>query len=104
MKGAYLGPDYTNQEIELILDNKNINSVHGNLENGLTKHMPYDLIFVNGCLLEKPQNLLNQLDINGNLVCIEKLGENLKKIVRYESKNKLIQRKEFSIVNAPILL
>jgi len=38
------------------------------------------------------------------LVCIESIDFNIKKIVQYFKKSKILERKEYYIVNAPLLL
>ena len=66
--------------------------------------MPYDLIFINGCLNESPKVFLSQLESIGRLVCIENTNFNIKKIVQYFKNNNILERKEYYIVNAPLLL
>ena len=85
------------------IDLPNIKSVFGSLDLGHKEQMPYDLIFVNGCLKESPIKLLDQLDEKGILVCIEMNVHNIKKIVKYKKKNGTNYRKEFFMVNAPLL-
>ena len=84
-------------------DSSNIKSVIGNFEDGYDELKPYDLIFINGCLKKTPIKLLDQLDENGILVCIELNPYNIKKIVKYKIKNGIISRKEFFMVNVPLL-
>lgn len=83
---------------------ENVKSVNGKLNNGYKNLMPYDLIFINGCLSESPKFFLDQLDSVGRLVCIESIDFNIKKIVQYFKKSKILERKEYYIVNAPLLL
>ena len=83
---------------------ENVKSVNGKLNNGYKNSMPYDLIFINGCLSESPKIFLDQLDSVGRLVCIESIDFNIKKIVQYFKKSKILERKEYYIVNAPLLL
>ena len=83
---------------------ENVKSVNEKLNNGYKNSMPYDLIFINGCLSESPKIFLDQLDSVGRLVCIESIDFNIKKIVQYFKKNKILERKEYYIVNAPLLL
>ena len=83
---------------------ENVKSVNEKLNNGYKNSMPYDLIFINGCLSESPKIFLNQLDSVGRLVCIESIDFNIKKIVQYFKKSKILERKEYYIVNAPLLL
>ena len=83
---------------------ENVKSVNEKLNNGYKNSMPYDLIFVNGCLSESPKIFLDQLDSVGRLVCIESIDFNIKKIVQYFKKSKILERKEYYIVNAPLLL
>ncbi len=85
-------------------DIKNIDCIMGELANGFLDEKPYDLIFVNGCLEKYPNLLIDQLNkYNGTLLTIEKKNNYLKKIVKYLKKGKLIERKEYSQVSAPIL-
>ena len=74
------------------------------LNNAYKNSMPYDLIFINGCLSESPKIFLDQLDSVGRLVCIESIDFNIKKIFQYFKKSKILERKEYYIVNAPLLL
>ena len=83
---------------------ENVKSVNEKLNNGYKNSMPYDLIFINGCLSESPKIFLEQLDSVGRLVCIESIDFNIKKIVQYFKKSKILERKEYYIVNAPLLL
>ena len=83
---------------------ENVKSVNEKLNNGYKNSMPYDLIFINGCLNESPKIFLEQLDSIGRLVCIESIDFNIKKIVQYFKKSKILERKEYYIVNAPLLL
>ena len=83
---------------------ENVKSVNEKLNNGYKNSMPYDLIFINGCLSESPKIFLDQLDSVGRLVSIESIDFNIKKIVQYFKKNKILERKEYYIVNAPLLL
>jgi len=83
---------------------ENVKSVNEKLNNGYKNSMPYDLIFINGCLSESPKFFLDQLGSVGRLVCIESIDFNIKKIAQYFKKNKILERKEYYIVNAPLLL
>ena len=83
---------------------ENVKSVNEKLNNGYKNSMPYDLIFINGCLSESPKIFLDQLDNVGRLVCIESIDFNIKKIVQYFKKSKILERKEYYIVNVPLLL
>ena len=83
---------------------ENVKSVNEKLNNGYKNSMPYDLIFINGSLSESPKIFLDQLDSVGRLVCIESIDFNIKKIVQYFKKSKILERKEYYIVNAPLLL
>ena len=83
---------------------ENVKSVNEKLNNGYKNSMPYDLIFINGCLCESPKIFLDQLDSVGRLVCIESIDFNIKKIVQYFKKSKILELKEYYIVNAPLLL
>tara|TARA_B100001079_G_scaffold184936_1_gene159227 strand:- start:1034 stop:1657 length:624 start_codon:yes stop_codon:yes gene_type:complete len=83
---------------------ENVKSVNEKLNNGYKNSMPYELIFINGCLSESPKIFLDQLDSVGRLVCIESIDFNIKKIVQYFKKSKILERKEYYIVNAPLLL
>ena len=83
---------------------ENVKSVNEKLNNGYKNLMPYDLIFINGCLSESPKIFLDQLDSVGRLVSIESIDFNIKKIVQYFKKSKILERKEYYIVNAPLLL
>ena len=85
-------------------DIKNINCIMAPLKKGFLNEKPYDLIFINGCLNEYPQTLIEQLSENkGILLTIEKNNSYIKKIVKYTKKDKLIERKEYSQANAPVL-
>lgn len=86
------------------LEIKNIKSINECHYSGCINLMPYDLIFINGCLNQPADNLINQLDLNSKLVCVENVNTNINKIVKYNKKNNVIERKEFFIVNAPILI
>ena len=83
---------------------ENVKSVNEKLNNGYKNSMPYDLIFINGSLSESPKIFLDQLDNVGRLVCIESSDFNIKKIVQYFKKSKILERKEYYIVNVPLLL
>ena len=83
---------------------ENVKSVNEKLNNGYKNSMPYDLIFINGCLSESPKFFLDQLGSVGRLVCIESIDFHIKKIVQYFKKSKILERKEYYIVNAPLLL
>ena len=83
---------------------ENVKCINGKLYNEYKNSMPYDLIFINGCLSESPKIFLDQLDSVGRLVCIESIDFNIKKIVQYFKKSKILERKEYYIVNAPLLL
>ena len=83
---------------------ENVKSVNEKLNCGYKNSMPYDLIFINGCLIESPKTFLSQLESIGRLVCIENTNFNIKKIVQYFKNNKILERKEYYIVNAPLLL
>ena len=83
---------------------ENVKSVNEKLNCGYKNSMPYDLIFINGCLNESPKTFLSQLESIGRLVCIENTNFNIKKIVQYFKNNKILERKEYYIVNAPLLL
>ena len=83
---------------------ENVKCINGKLYNGYKNSMPYDLIFINGCLKESPIIFLNQLDNVGRLVGIESINLNIKKIVQYFKNYKILERKEYYIVNAPLLL
>ena len=85
------------------LDIENINSINLKLESGCREFMPYDLIFINGCLLNKPKILLDQLNNNGCLLDIELTNNNLKKIVKYEKNHNNVLRKEYFVSNTPML-
>ena len=94
------------KEIKILksLEIENIESINGELNKGYKKYMPYDLIFVNGCLKQTPNILLEQLDNKGYLVCVEMNKYKLKKIVKYKKNKNTIEKKEYYIVNAPILM
>ena len=94
------------KEIKILksLEIENIESINGELSKGYKKYMPYDLIFVNGCLKQTPNILLEQLDNKGYLVCVEMNKYKLKKIVKYKKNKNNIEKKEYYIVNAPILM
>ena len=94
------------KEIKILksLEIENIESINGELNKGYQKYMPYDLIFVNGCLKQTPNTLLEQLNNKGYLVCVEMNKYKLKKIVKYKKNKNTIEKKEYYIVNAPILM
>ena len=92
------------KKILKFLEIENIRSINGDLHKGCRDYMPYDLIFVNGCLKRTPSILLDQLNNKGYLVCIELNKYNLKKIVKYKKNKNTIEKKEYYIVNAPILM
>ena len=48
-------------------------AVCGPLPDGQAKQGPFNVIFVNGCLGETPNALLEQLTDNGRLVCVQKV-------------------------------
>ena len=48
-------------------------AVCGPLPEGQAKQGPFNVIFVNGCLAETPNALLEQLTDNGRLVCVQKV-------------------------------
>lgn len=85
------------------LDINNINSVYGDLKNGIKDYQPYDLIFINGCIKKKPDILLQQLNNFGYLICIEQTNINIKKIVRYLKKNDFLEKKVYYSINSPLL-
>ena len=51
-------------------DVSNAQVARGRLVDGLPRHAPYDLIFVNGAIEIRPDILLDQLKEGGRLVCI----------------------------------
>lgn len=50
--------------------NCNIVGLEGQLEKGMPKHAPYDLIFINGAVCEVPQSLKDQLGVGGRLIAL----------------------------------
>jgi protein-L-isoaspartate(D-aspartate) O-methyltransferase len=55
---------------QLLRGTANADVVHGRLADGLPRHAPYDVIFVNGALEVRPETLLSQLKDGGRLVCV----------------------------------
>ncbi len=67
------------------LDYCNIAVVKGTEKQGIKKHAPYDLIFINGAVAEIPDKLLEQLDSKGRLVAVvKKPGETVGRITVVE--------------------
>lgn len=68
----------------------NVVSTQGDMHAGCTEHAPYDAIYINGAIAEKPDNILNCLAVGGRCACLiqpkprvsgqvilfEKIGEN----------------------------
>lgn len=52
----------------------NVSVVEGTLREGHSAKAPYDVIFVDGCVDEVPETLLNQLAEGGRLVVVEGSG------------------------------
>jgi protein-L-isoaspartate(D-aspartate) O-methyltransferase len=50
----------------------NVVPLHGPMEVGVPKESPFDVIFIEGTLEEKPKALFNQLNNNGKLVVVLK--------------------------------
>ena len=50
----------------------NVVPLHGSMEVGVPKESPFDVIFIEGTLEEKPKALFNQLNNNGKLVVVLK--------------------------------
>ena len=48
-------------------------AVHGPLAEGQKKQAPFNVIFINGCVAEVPQDLLAQLVDAGRLVCVQEV-------------------------------
>ena len=92
------------KEIFKSLDINNIKSICEDFYTSQSLFMPFDLIFINGCLSSNADFFLGQLSLNGKMVCIEKNKNNVKKIVKYIKNKKIINRSEFYMVNSPILL
>ena len=56
-----------------VLQNQNIDNavvVEGNHAEGQPKQGPFNVIFIGGMVDEVPHSLLEQLDVNGRLVCV----------------------------------
>jgi protein-L-isoaspartate(D-aspartate) O-methyltransferase len=56
--------------VQLLAGIGNAEMARGPLANGLKRHAPFDVIFVNGACAVRPQALLEQLKDGGRLVCI----------------------------------
>ena len=50
----------------------NVVPLHGSMEVGVPKESPFDVIFIEGALEEKPKALFDQLNNNGKLVVVLK--------------------------------
>ena len=50
----------------------NVVPLHGPMENGVPKEAPFDVIFIEGSIEEKPEELFDQLNNNGKLIVIIK--------------------------------
>ena len=50
----------------------NVVPLHGSMENGVLKEAPFDVIFIEGSIEEKPKVLFDQLNENGKLIVVIK--------------------------------
>jgi protein-L-isoaspartate(D-aspartate) O-methyltransferase len=63
-------PELLARAMQLLAGVRNAKTVQGALTNGLKRHAPFDVIFVNGACGVRPAALLEQLKDGGRLVCI----------------------------------
>ena len=78
---------------ELSFDN--VVPLHGQMENGVPKEAPFDVIFIEGSIEEKPNNLFSQLIENGKLiVTLRPHGMSIGKVNLFFKINNEIGREE----------
>ena len=63
------------------LEIDNAVAVTGPLPEGQPKQGPFNIIFINGCVAEIPEDLLAQLDDGGRLVCVQNVEGSQKAII-----------------------
>lgn len=56
-------------------------AVTGPLTQGLAKQAPFNVIFINGCIEDVPQTLLDQLAPMGRLVCVKQVDGSMKAVI-----------------------
>jgi len=76
----------------------NVVPLHSPMENGFAKEAPFDIIFIEGAIEEKPFTLFDQLTLNGKLATIIRpkghpLGKGM--IFNKNSENKIIDSELF---------
>lgn len=76
--------------------------VQGEMTNGMAKHGPYDVIFVQGAIEEFPASLTKQLKDGGRVVCIMQEGPTGHCAIGIKTHDRLNWRREFD-ATAPIL-
>ena len=59
----------------------NVVAVTGALPEGQAKQEPFDVIFINGCVEDVPQALLDQLAPKGRLVCVKQVDGSMKAVI-----------------------
>lgn len=62
------------QDVWAASEHCNIACFEGVYAEGMSKHAPYDVIFVNGAMCDVPESLLQQLDFDGRLITVIKAG------------------------------
>ncbi len=63
----------------------NIVSFAGDITKGCSSHAPYDIIFINGAVASRPEELLKQLGIGGRCACVARKNPNAQgKAILYE--------------------
>ena len=63
------------EEQFLQLQFANIVSFSNSIEKGCAAHAPYDIIFINGAVSQRPSDLLKQLGVGGRCACVVKKGD-----------------------------
>jgi protein-L-isoaspartate(D-aspartate) O-methyltransferase len=63
----------------------NIAIKEGELFAGDPASAPYDAILINGAVIDVPKSLIDQIAVGGRLVVVQKVADNLGKVVRIEN-------------------
>ena len=65
---------------------------------------PYDAILINGAIEIDPRNLLNQLTLNGRLVCVMPANKKIKKAFLFQNFASGISKQEIFDAETPIIV
>jgi len=84
------------------LEIDNAVAVTGALPEGQPKQGPFNIIFINGCVADIPQDLLAQLDDNGRLVCAQQVEGSQKAVIYRRLGDSFARRVAFDLT-VPVL-